>query len=130
MNEEDIKRRGLLFTGCHLPYNPDLIDRAKEMRKNMTTEEKKLWYEFLRNYEHRFRRQHPVDNYIVDFYYADMKLVIEIDGGQHYSEGGQLYDTERSAVIESYGLKILRFTSTNVMNNFDAVCNEIKRFRV
>ncbi len=102
MNKDDIKRRGLLFTGCHLPYNPDLIGRAKEMRKNMTREEKKLWYEFFRNFEHCFRRQHPIDNYIVDFYCADLKLVVEIDGGQHYTEGGKMYDVERNAVIESY----------------------------
>ena len=55
MNEEDIKKRGLIFTGRYLPYNPKLVERAKELRKEMTPAEKKLWYGFLRNYEHRFR---------------------------------------------------------------------------
>ena len=67
MNKEDIKRRGLIFIGCHLPYSPCLIDRAKELRKNMTPAEKKLWFGFLRQFRYRFRSQHPIDNYIVDF---------------------------------------------------------------
>ena len=129
MNEDIIKHRGLLFTGCHLPYNPDLVSRAKELRKNMTTEEKKLWFEFLRDFKHRFRRQHIIDNYIVDFYCADMKLVVEIDGGQHYTESGKVYDDERGVVLESYGVKILRFTNTDVINSFDAVCRTIAHCR-
>ena len=127
MNEEDIKRRGLVFTGRHLPYNPDLNDRAKELRNKMTPEENKLWYEFLRNCEHRFRRQHPIDNYIVDFYCADLKLVVEVDGGQHDTAGGKQYDAERDAVLESYGLKVVRVLNEDIMKNFNAVCKEIQR---
>ena len=129
MNEDEIKKRGLLFNGRHLPYNTDHVDRAKEMRKNMTAEEKKLWYTFLKNCAHRFRRQHPIDNYVVDFYCSDLKLVIEIDGGQHYTNGGKSYDAQRDAVIESYGLKIVRFTNADVNNDFDAVCRQIQGYK-
>jgi len=128
MNEDDIKQRGLLFTGHHLPYNPNLIARAKDMRKNMTPEEKKLWYGFLLNNKHHFRRQHPIDNYIVDFYCAKLKLVIEIDGEQHHTDGGRYYDAERDNILESYGLKVIRFTNADVLKNFDGVCRKISRF--
>ncbi len=62
MNEDEIKKRGLICNGRHLPYNPDLVDRAKHMRKNMTVEEQKLWFEILKTHSSRFRRQHPIDN--------------------------------------------------------------------
>ncbi len=67
MNEDDIKRRGLIFTGRHFPYNPKLTGRAKELRKNMTPAEKKLWYGFLRTFRFRVLQQRSIDNYIVDF---------------------------------------------------------------
>ena len=99
------------------------------MRKNMTPAEKKLWFEFFKNFEHRIRRQHIIDYYIVDFYCADLKLVVEIDGGHHHTEGCKLYDADRDVVIHSYGLKIVRFTNTEVINNFDAVCEVIKQYK-
>jgi len=95
----------------------------------MTTTENKLWYELLKDFDSRFRRQHPIDNYIVDFYCADLKLVIEVDGGQHYTEGGKCYDAERDAVLQSYGLKIVRVTNADITDNFDAVCEIIKGYR-
>ena len=128
MNKDDIKQRGLLFTGCHLPYNTDLVERAKELRKNMTVEEKKLWYEHLKNHTRRFRRQHPIDNYIVDFYCADLKLVIEIDGDHHSTEEGKIYDAERDVILESYGLRILRIENSEVMEDFETVCRKIDCF--
>jgi very-short-patch-repair endonuclease len=106
-NTDDIKRRGLIFTERHLPYNPYLSARAKELRKNMTPAEKKLWYGFLRMFHYRVHSQHPIDNYIVDFYFPSLKLVIEIDGDQHYTEDGKTYDRERDVILESYGLKVL-----------------------
>jgi very-short-patch-repair endonuclease len=126
MSKEDIKSRGLIFTGCHLPYNPNLVDRARMLRKNMTSEEKKLWYDYFKLHEKHFRRQYPIDNYIVDFYCADAKLVIELDGEQHYTEGGKNYDEERDAVLASYGLKILRFSNGDIVNKFDIICSEIE----
>ena len=126
MNADDIKGRGLIKIGCHLPYNPDLIDRAKEMRKNMTAAEKKLWYELLRNFNCRFRRQHPIDNYIVDFYCAELKLVVEIDGGQHNTEGGKSYDAERDGILQSYGLTIIRIKNREVDKDFNGVCERIQ----
>ena len=128
MNEEDIKRRGLIFTGCHLPYNPRLVERAKELRKNMTPAEKKLWYGFLRLFRYRVRSQRPIDNYIVDFYCASLKLVIEIDGEHHHTEEGKTYDSERDSVLISYGLRILRFKNNEIMENFDSVCKRILYF--
>ena len=130
MNEEDIKRRGLIFTGYHLPYNPKLIDRAKILRKNMTPAEKKLWYGFLKVYHNRFRPQRVIDNYIVDFYCSSLKLVIEIDGEQHYTDEGKTYDKERDAVLESYGLKVCRIMNNEIIDDFELVCKKIERFEV
>ena len=126
MNQEDINKRGLIFTGRHLPYNPRLKDRAKELRRDMTPAEKKLWFGFLR--KHRFRSQHPIDNYIVDFYSSPLKLVIEIDGEQHYTEEGKTYDSERDIILELYGLKVIRFLNNDVLDTFDDVCNEIRQY--
>ncbi len=77
-------------------HNPNLTDNAKKLRKNMTKEERHLWYDFLRQYPVRFLRQKVIDNYIVDFYCAKAKLVIELDGGQHYEESIQRYDKIRT----------------------------------
>ena len=128
MNKEEITRRGLIYTGFHLPYNPCLVDRAKELRKNMTPAEKKLWYDFLRQFHYCFRPQRPIDNYIVDFYCATLKLVIEIDGEQHYTEEGKTYDGERDSVLTSYGLSIMRFTNEDVLKDFESVCKRIMEF--
>ena len=69
----------------------------------------------------------PIDNFIVDFYIASSRLVIEIDGESHYSENGKIYDAQRTAILESYGLTILRFTNTQVMKRFNDVCREIEK---
>jgi very-short-patch-repair endonuclease len=80
----------------HLPYNPDLIARARELRKMMTPEEKKLWYDYLRNFKFKVLRQRPIDHFIVDFYCPSLKLVIEVDGEVHFSDESQAYDYERT----------------------------------
>ncbi len=128
MNEDNVKRRGLIYTGHHLPYNPKLNDRAKILRKNMTPAEKILWNGFLKTFHYRVRSQRPIDNYIVDFYCPSMKLVIEIDGEQHYSEEGKTYDCERDAILASYGLKVLLITNNDVFVDFDSVCRRIEEF--
>ena len=128
MNKEDIKRRGLILANHHLPYNPKLIDRAKILRKNMTPAEKRLWNGFLKTFRFRVRSQRTIDNYIVDFYCPSLKLVIEIDGDQHYTEEGKMYDRERDVILESYGLKVLRITNRDVLEDFDSVCRRIEEF--
>ncbi|MBI4288369.1 MAG: endonuclease domain-containing protein [Chloroflexi bacterium] len=120
------KARGLITTGHHLPYNPKLLERAIELRKNLTEAEKRLWFGRLRNFKYRVLRQRPIDNYIVDFYCPRLKLVIEIDGDSHCSEEGRTYDEERTKILESYGLRVIRFTNEGVLERFEAVCREIE----
>jgi very-short-patch-repair endonuclease len=108
----------LLSSPSHLPYNRDLVDRARQMRKNPTPAEGKLWYGYLRLFKHRVLRQRPIYNYIVDFYCPKLKLVIEIDGSAHDSDPSKEYDEARSAVLEGYGLKVIRCTNDEVMNEF------------
>ncbi len=110
-----------------LPYDKNLIARAKELRKNMTPQERKLWYEFLSKYPHRFQRQKVIDHYIADFYCSGAKLVIEIDGSGHFTEEQQRYDQKRTEALESDGLYVLRFTNIDVTENFEGVCFEIDK---
>lgn len=108
-----------------LPYNYNLIPKAKELRKHATKEENHLWYDFLHSYAVRFQRQKAIDGFIVDFYCHAAKLVIELDGSQHYTEQGLAYDQERSAILQRYGLKVIRFSNREVMQEFFAVCDSI-----
>ena len=98
------------------------------LRKNMTPEEKHLWYDFLRVYPIRFLRQKVINNYIVDFYCREANLVIEIDGKQHLREDIALYDAKRTEVLKQHGLTVLRFTNTDINKNFSTVCNQIDVF--
>ncbi|MDB9430567.1 endonuclease domain-containing protein [Microcystis aeruginosa CS-555/01A07] len=109
----------------HLPYNTALVARAKELRKNMTLAEKKLWYSYLKNFKFKVLRQRPIDHFIVDFYCPSLKLVIEIDGDTHFTDEGKAYDKERTARLKSYGLKVIRFTNSQVLRNFEAVCEQL-----
>ncbi|NET68110.1 MAG: endonuclease domain-containing protein [Moorea sp. SIO1G6] len=109
----------------HIPYNYKLVSRARELRKTMTPAEKKLWSCYLKNFQFRVLRQRPIANFIVDFYCAALKLVIEVDGDSHYTESGQAYDEERTHILEGYGLKVIRFTNDEVLHNFEAVCDRI-----
>jgi len=107
-----------------LPYNNKLNDRARELRKNMTESEKKIW-QFLRKLPYSVLRQRVIDNFIVDFYCAHLKLVIEIDGESHFTEEGIGYDKERTEILEGYGIKVIRFSNNEVINNFEIVCEKI-----
>jgi len=91
----------------------------------MTKAEKKIWFDFLINFEFRFLKQRPIDNFIVDFYCSELKLVIEIDWDSHYKEWAEEYDDERTIFLEWYGLKVIRFTNNEVYNNFESVCDKI-----
>ena len=108
-----------------LPYKGKLIPRAKELRKNATRQENHLWYDFLRTYPVRFQRQKTIGGFIVDFYCHYAKLVIELDGSQHYTDDGKAYDAERTSILEKYGLSIMRFSNNDIDNKFQAVCNMI-----
>lgn len=109
-------------------HNKELVSTAKMLRKNMTKEEKHLWYDFLRTYPIRFIRQKIIGRYIVDFYCAKAKLIVELDGSQHYEEKGMKNDAERAKFLETYGLKIVRIPNTEINNNFDGVCEYIDKF--
>ena len=106
-------------------HNKQIVPLAKELRKEMTKEERRLWYDFLRNYPVRFSRQKVLGKYIVDFYSAEAKLVIELDGSHHYEDDKIVKDAERTAFLESYGLTVLRIPNNEVNRNFQEVCQYI-----
>ncbi len=108
-----------------MEHNKRLTPRAQELRKNMTKEERKLWYEYLNKYPYRFRRQVTFGNYILDFYCSAAKLAIELDGSQHYEEEGKNYDMQRTAYLNSIGISVLRFSNLDVLQNLNGVCQAI-----
>ncbi len=109
-------------------HNPSLTANAKALRKNMTKEERRLWYGFLRDYPVRFLRQKVIDNYIVDFYCHAARLVLELDGSQHYEPSGMLKDSIRTERIESRGLTVLRIPNNAVNENLPGVCDYIEEY--
>ena len=106
-------------------HNSKLTSRAQELRRNMTKEERRLWYDYLSGYPQRFRRQVTMGNYIVDFYCAAAKLVVELDGSQHYEEQGIAYDKIWTAYLEGLGIYVLRFSNLDVKTNLRGVCERI-----
>ena len=112
-------------------HNHSIVHIAKNLRKNMTKEERHLWYDFLRTYPIKFSRQKVLGKYIVDFYSAQAKLIIELDGSQHYEDKEMQKDLERTHYLAQYGLKVLRIPNNQVNQNFRGVCeyidNEVKQ---
>ena len=108
-----------------LDYNQSLIPAAKELRKNMTPQEKKLWYVFLSKQPVRFQRQKTIGNFIVDFYCHQAKLVVEVDGKQHRDIQGLAYDEARDAYLSALGLTVFRVTNQDVDYSFKHVCDKI-----
>ena len=106
-------------------HNKQLVPFAKQLRKEMTKEERHLWYDFLRTYPVRFSRQKVLGKYIADFYSAEAKLVIELDGSQHYEDGNMEKDTERTTFLEGYGLTVIRIPNNEISRNFQGVCEYI-----
>ena len=106
-------------------HNPRLTGNARSLRRNMTKEERHLWYDFLRVYPVRFLRQKVIDDYIVDFYCASANLVIELDGSQHYEDQGRAYDERRTAALQARGLTVIRIPNNELMRNFRGVCEYI-----
>ena len=109
-----------------LPGNKNLLQNARKLRKEMTKEERRLWYHCLRERPEKFYRQRIIGNYIVDFYCSKLKLAIELDGSQHYEAEGMAYDARRTAYLESLGIEVIRFANNDVMQRFDGVCEAIE----
>ena len=105
--------------------NPKLTPNAKSLRKNMTKEERHLWYDFLKGLPITVHRQKVIGQYIVDFYIAEAKHVIELDGSQHYENEGQKKDVERDTYLQSQGLTVLRYANSDINRNFETVCQDI-----
>ena len=111
--------------GLFMAQSEKIRRYSQELRRNMTREERHLWYDFLRFYPVRFYRQKIFGNYIVDFYCSKARLVLELDGSQHYEKEYLIKDQERSAFLESHGLKVLRIANLEVNKNFQGVCRYI-----
>jgi len=128
---EFLKSRWLTFWWKYLPYNSDLSDRAKEMRKNLTLSERKIWKLYLQNFNKRgenkitILRQKIIDNYIVDFYIPKYNIIIEIDWEIHNDR--KEYDLERTQILKSYWLIEIRISNYEIRNNFEEVCKELDK---
>lgn len=128
-------QRGLLtekyvrdhMKNTYIVKNHRLVDTAKDLRRNMTQQERRLWHTFLKQYPVRIYRQRIINNYIVDFYCHQARLVIELDGSQHYTDEGIIHDNERTEVLQRYGISVLRFSNLDVEKNFRGVCEMIDR---
>ena len=110
-----------------IPYNKKLVSNARNLRKNMTPEEKHLWYDFLRRLPFNVRRQHNIENYIVDFYIAEKKTVIEIDGIQHTSPDHKEADEKRDDFLATWNITVLRYSNESIRKNFNIVVDDILR---
>ena len=109
-------------------HNSSLVPFAKELRNNMTKEERHLWYDFLKGYVPRFQRQKIVGKYILDFYCAAAKLAVELDGSQHYKPEEAARDNERTAFLNRYDIEVLRISNYDIDTNFEGACLYIDRF--
>ena len=109
----------------NIPKDKTKLETAKKLRREMTPHERKLWYLFLQKYPVKIYKQRIIDKFIVDFYCASAKLVIEIDGSQHYEDRGMANDVKRTAILESYGLKVIRYSNREIDREFAGVCEQI-----
>jgi very-short-patch-repair endonuclease len=112
-----------------LPYDKRLRERSKQLRKSMTAAETFLWSKIRMKQlkGHWFYRQNPIGEYIADFYCPRTKLVVEVDGGQHFSDEMMEYDRVRNEYMAGLGLRVLRFTNTEVLTNIEGVIEAIER---
>ena len=106
-------------------YNPHLVPFSQDLRRKMTKEERHLWYDFLKTLPVTFNRQKIIGDYIVDFYCASAKLVIELDGSQHFDETGLQRDAFRDHALRNMGLSVLHYSNLDIQQNFNAVCQDI-----
>lgn len=130
-SEEEVASQSDDGGGIALPKNfesnPELKEKSRELRKNMTFEENRLWYHFLRKYDVRFSRQRIIGNYIVDFYCRKANLAIEIDGSQHYTHDAIEYDKNRTEYLRNCGIEVLRFLNKDIKCDFENVCAYIDK---
>ena len=108
-----------------IPKDNSQLANARRLRREMTPHERKLWYLFLRKYPVKIYKQRIIGRYIVDFYCAAAKLVIEVDGSQHFEAQGMAYDADRSAFLSDLGLEVLRFSNREIDRYFREVCEQI-----
>ena len=106
-------------------YDKELISRARKLRREMTPQERHLWYDYLRTYPVKFYRQRVIDHYIADFYCSKARLVVELDGSQHFTDAGMEYDEKRTEVFKSYNITVIRFDNLDVEETFSIVCEKI-----
>ncbi len=111
-----------------LPVNQKLKNFAKNGRRNQTPEERRVWYDYLNKVTPRFHRQRIIGDYIVDFYSPKLRVIIEIDGYQHYYEENREYDKKRTEYLENLGFTVIRFDNTEVKKDFESVKFQIRRF--
>jgi len=109
------------------PYNQELTKFAKELRKNMTPEEKHLWYDFLKLLPMTVKRQYVVGNYILDFFIPSVNIAIELDGSQHYEPDAREADEKRDSVLASLGISVIRYSNSQINKNFNGVITDIMR---
>ena len=112
----------------YLPRNKKSANLAKSLRKNMTKQERHLWYDFLKQLPVQFYRQFTIESYIIDFYCPKARLAIEIDGSQHYEDEAVQYDIKRTKALESHGIAVVRYTNRDINERFTAVCDDIKHY--
>ena len=105
-----------------IPYRAHLTRRAQALRRDPTPAEKKLWFEFLRDLPQKFTRQKPLGRYVADFYSSRHRLVIELDGDSHFTDEAERYDERRTVALADAGIRVLRFTNNDVLENFEGVC--------
>ena len=108
-----------------LPYQEKLTPRARELRKKATKQENHLWYDYLKDYPIRFKRQKPISSFIADFYCHAARLVVELDGSQHFEDTGVAQDQQRDADLRGMGYTILRYANSDVNRNLRGVCEDI-----
>ena len=106
-------------------YNKKLVSNAQELRKNMTAEERHLWYDFLKKLPIPVKRQKNIENYILDFYIPSAKLAIEIDGRQHKLAENREDDRIRDEFLNSLGITVVRYTNDDIRDRFQAVAKDI-----
>ena len=110
-----------------LKKNNNLLNIARILRRNMTRHEKHLWYDFLQHHPIKMYKQRIIDNFIADFYCHSARLIIELDGSQHYTNKGRVQDEARTEILERYGIYVLRFSNKDIDENFEGVCRMIDR---
>lgn len=107
--------------------NNNLLENARRLRRDMTRHEKHLWYDFLRYYPIKIYKQRIIDNFIADFYCHKARLVIELDGSQHYTSDGKSHDEARTEIFEQYGIQVIRFSNMDIDTKFEGVCSMIDK---